>query len=258
LPMGYVMSFARPEVRKMYKSLLDASAIMARWGTTIRACRQDIIKSGFPILRGSFTTAPFDALGDTLRGTQGIIMDMYRQPNKILEALDVITPINIANAVAAANANECPLVSIPLHKGEDNFMSRSQYEKFYWPTFRRLLTGLINEGIVPYVFAEGKYDTRLDIIKDVPKGSMVWWFERTDMAEAKKHLGGIACIAGNVPASILLTGTPQSVKEYCRKTIQVAGAGGGLILNGAAFVHDGNAENLRAMTEAAYEYGMYR
>jgi uroporphyrinogen-III decarboxylase len=241
----------------MSKTLLDASALMAKWGKTARDCRMDAMKAGFPILRGSFTTAPFDSLGDTLRGTQGIIMDMYRQPDKILEALEVITPLNLASAIAAADNNDCPIVSIPLHKGEDNFMSRSQYEKFYWPTFRRLLMGLINEGIVPYVFAEGKYNTRLDIIKDVPKGSMVWWFEATDMAQAKKHLGGIACIAGNVPASILLTGTPQDVKEYCRKTIEVAGAGGGLILNGAAFVHDGKAENLRAMTEASKEYGMY-
>lgn len=257
LTMGYVMSFTRPEVRKMYKTLLESGALLAKWGRTSRQCRMDAMRAGFPILRSSFTTAPFDALGDTLRGTQGIIMDMYRQPEKILETLEVITPLNIASAVAAANANECPIVSIPLHKGEDGFMSQAQYEKFYWPTFRRLLMGLINEGIVPLVFAEGRYQSRLETIKDVPKGSMIWWFEQTDMGLAKKSLGGVACIAGNVPASILLTGTPQDIKEYCRKIIAAAGEGGGLILNGAAFVHDGKAENLRAMLEASHQYGVY-
>ena len=33
-------------------------------------------------------------------------------------------------------------------------------------------------------------------------------FDRTDMFKAKKVLGDNACIAGNVPASLLVTGTP--------------------------------------------------
>jgi uroporphyrinogen-III decarboxylase len=130
-------------------------------------------------------------------------------------------------------------------------------KSFYWPTFRRMLIGMINEGIVPLIFAEGRYNTRLDIVKDLPAASTIWWFEQTDMAKAKQILGGTACIAGNVPASIMLTGTTADVKEYCRKTIEAAGKNGGLILNGAAFVHDGKAENLRAMMEAAAEYGTY-
>jgi uroporphyrinogen-III decarboxylase len=209
-------------------------------------------------LRGGFATAPFDTLGDSLRGTQGIIMDMYRQPEKILETIEKIIPLTIASAVATANANECPIISIPLHKGEDGFMSRQQYEKFYWPSLKRVLTALINEGIVPLVFAEGRYASRLDIIRDIPRGSVIWWFEQTDLALAKKYLGDVACIAGNVPASLLVTGTPAQVKDYCRRIIETAGQGGGLILNGAAFMHRGNPDNLRVMMEAAREYGTYR
>jgi hypothetical protein len=258
MPMGYLMSFSKPEVRQTYRTLLKVGELLNRWGKTVAESKKDAVKAGFPILRGSFSTAPLDTLGDTLRGTQGIIMDMYRQPQKILEALEVITPINIAHAVAAVNASECPIVSIPLHKGEDNFMSRAQYEKFYWPTFRRLLMGLIEEGIVPLCFAEGRYKSRLDIIKDIPKGSMIWWFEQTDMGLAKQALKDVACIAGNIPVSVLVTGQPADVKEYCRKVIEAAKEGGGLILNGAAFMHKGNPENLRVMLEAAREYGTYQ
>jgi len=258
MPMSYVMSFSRPEIRRAYQTLLKAGRELEKWGRAVRDCRRAAVKAGVPVLRGGFTTAPFDTLGDSLRGTQGIIMDMYRQPEKILETVERIIPLTIASAVATANASECPIISIPLHKGEDGFMSRQQYEKFYWPSLKRVLTGLINEGIVPLVFAEGRYASRLEIIRDIPRGSVIWWFEQTDLALARKYLGDIACIAGNVPASLLVTGNPSQVKDYCRRIIESAGQGGGLILNGAAFMHRGNPENLRVMMEAAREYGTYR
>jgi uroporphyrinogen-III decarboxylase len=66
-----------------------------------------------------------------------------------------------------------------------------------------------------------------------------------------------ACIAGNLPASILCTGTPEEVKEGCRRIIKVCAPGGGYILAGGAGMDKGNPENLRAMMEAAKEYGVY-
>jgi uroporphyrinogen-III decarboxylase len=107
-------------------------------------------------------------------------------------------------------------------------------------------------------FAEGKYTARLEVIKDLPRGASIWWFDQTDMARAKEILGDTACIAGNVPTSLLCTSTPRAVKEYCRRLIEVAGKGGGFILNGGAEMNKGDPENLRAMMEAAKEYGVYK
>jgi uroporphyrinogen-III decarboxylase len=56
----------------------------------------------------------------------------------------------------------------------------------------------------------------------------------------------------------MVTNTPQQVKEYCRKLINTCGAGGGYILAGGAIIDKGNIENLRAMMEAAKQYGTYR
>jgi len=35
------------------------------------------------------------------------------------------------------------------------------------------MTDLADMGITPYVFCEGKYNTRLEILSDVPKGKVV-------------------------------------------------------------------------------------
>jgi len=118
--------------------------------------------------------------------------------------------------------------------------------------------GVVDEGCVPLLFAEGSYNRRLEIVKDLPRASVIWWFDQTDMARAKKILGGNACISGNVPTSLMCTGTPQAVKEYCRNLIAVCGKGGGYILTGGAAVHKANPDNLRAMMEAVKEYGVYK
>jgi uroporphyrinogen-III decarboxylase len=116
----------------------------------------------------------------------------------------------------------------------------------------------ISEGLMPMIVAEGRYNRRLEIIKDLPKASVRWLFDQTNMANAEEVLRDTASIAGNVPASLLVTGTAQDVKAYCRKLIEVCGRGGGYILSGGASIDRGKSANLHAMMEAAREYGVYR
>jgi uroporphyrinogen-III decarboxylase len=108
------------------------------------------------------------------------------------------------------------------------------------------------------LFAEGGYNSRLEVVKDLPEGSVVWWFDQTDIFRAKKILGGSACICGNVPSSILLSGKPADVREHCRKLIEVVGKDGGYILTSGAIMNQANPDNLRAMIAAAKEYGVYK
>jgi uroporphyrinogen-III decarboxylase len=136
-------------------------------------------------------------------------------------------------------------------------MSDKQFRKFYWPSLRKVIVGLVNEGMVPLLFAEGGYASRLDIISDVPKGMTIWWFELTDMARVKETVGKVSCIAGNVPLSLLCTGTEVEVKDYCKKLIDTAGKDGGFILSSSAGMEGAKPENVRAMINFSKEYGVY-
>ena len=57
-----------------------------------------------------------------------------------------------------------------LHKGADGFMSEKQFTTFYWPFLKRIVQAYFDEGFVPCLFAEGDYNSRLDIVKELPKG----------------------------------------------------------------------------------------
>jgi hypothetical protein len=258
MPNRFVMPAIRPDVRAAFQAIIDYGIEEENWNKPFMEFSREGLAAGYPVFGGGQSHAPFDILADTLRGTRGIVLDMYRQPEKIMEAIEMLTPMNIEIGVRMANISHNPIIFFALHKGDDTFMSDAQFEKFYWPPLRRVVLGLIEEGCVPCLFAEGKYTNRLDLITDLPRGKVYWHFDQTDMDKAKKVLGDRACIAGNVPTSLLLTGTPQAVKEYCRHLIEVCGEGGGFILTGGASIDKGNPDNLRAMIDAVNEYGVYK
>ena len=257
MPNRFLMPAMMPEVQAAYQAIIDYGQEMAKWMRPIMEFNREARAAGYPSFHGGQSHAPFDILADTLRGTRGIVKDMYRQPDKVHQATEKLIRMNIDCGLSMANASGIPIVFFALHKGDDTFMSDSQYETFYWPTFREVILGLIEEGCVPLLFAEGRYNRRLKIIRDLPEGSVLWWFDQTDMFRAKDILGGRACIAGNVPTSLLCTGTPAAVKDYCRKLIEICGKDGGFILTGGASIDRGNPDNLRVMREAVMEYGVY-
>ena len=107
------------------------------------------------------------------------------------------------------------------------------------------------------VLWEGDCISRLEIIGDIPKGKAIYWFERTDMLKAKDVLGDTVCIRGNVPLSIMCTGTPDDVKAYCKKLIDHVGKGGGFIMDCSTVIDDAKSENVKTMFEFTKDYGRY-
>ena len=258
MPIRFVAAATDPDVRAAFKAVIDAGEEMEKWLEAVTACNDEAQAAGFPSIRGGMGVAPFDTLGDSLRGTQGVILDMYRQPDKLHEAMDRVADLTIANALSTANDANGIMVSFPLHKGDDTFMSDKQFEEFYWPSLKKVILALIDEGLMVMCFAEGRYERRLEALSELPKGWTMWQFDQTDMGNVKRVIGDVCCISGNVPSSLVATGTARAVKEYCRKLIETCGKGGGYILTGGASVSETNPENLRAFMEAAREYGVYK
>ncbi|MFC1822248.1 uroporphyrinogen decarboxylase family protein [Thermodesulfobacteriota bacterium] len=256
LGLDKFFDFGQPEI-------VEALGVLARAGKEVRKilegakawsgiCRD----LGTPPRFGGICQTPFDTLSDMMRGTKGAMLDMYRQPGKVIEATEKLLPMMLKMGVAA-KARGVPRVFIPLHKGLDGFMSLEQFNRFYWPTLKKLIEGLIEEGCSPWVFWEGNVESRLEVIGDIPRGKAVYMFERTDVFKAKEILGDRVCIQGNVPLVILATGTPDDVKEYCKKLIDGVGKDGGFIMSSSTVLDDAKPENIKALFEFTKEYGVY-
>jgi hypothetical protein len=249
---GWMARWADPDVQATLEKLAAAGRESQAWGGAIYPMLGRLVADGFPGLVQCMSKAPFDVIGDTLRGVRGVIMDLFRRPDEVLEACNRLAPVMVKWVTRRANPYTSPLVFMPLHKGADSFMSAEQFQKFYWPSLKKVIEGLVADGFVPYLFAEGAYGTRLETIAaDLPKGRTVWQFDRTDMKRAKQILGGTACIQGNVPGSLLQLATSEEVTAYCRDLIENVGPGGGFILDVGAVLDDAKPGNVEAMIQAA-------
>lgn len=256
-----MVPFAIPPVQEAFEAFFDAAKMSfefmgAMGGTAARVSAE----YGLPGTLGGFSKVPFDFLGDTLRGTRGVMLDIFRRPDDVLAACDALLPMAIDFAVSSANASGNPFIYIVMHKGADGFMSNDDFAKYYWPGFKKLMLGIIEQGAVPFNFVEGAYNSRLDIIAEddeIPPGTTMWMFDKTDIGAAKEKLGPWAAIGGNIPASLFKAGTPEQMTEKVRATMEIAAPGGGYFMTPGAVIDNATDANMDAYLAAGKEYGKY-
>lgn len=256
--MALAEALARPDVAAAIDRLQQAGRWMTEWRKQIPNFNEEIKKLGFPVGGvGIGGGAPFDQVSDFLRGMAGTMLDMYRQPDKLLELCDQILQRTLKRIAAGPQRDDNPVVFMALHRGSDGFMSLKDFEKFYWPGLKAVILAEIEKGIIPGIFFEGDWTTRLEYLLELPRGKVLGHFDSTDIFRAKEVLNDHMCIRGNVPATLLQTGSVQDVKDYVKKLIDVVGKGGGLIVCPRVVPDTGNPENIHAMIDFTKEYGVY-
>lgn len=250
-----IRAFADPELQAGMKQLFEAGEKMDKVVKKMNAFIGEMTAAGYPLNTGALAQAPYDMFVDFLRGSKSGMLDMFRNKDKMLAATAKARDFLLENAIKETRESDCPYVFIPLHWGLDGFMSLDQFKIFYWPDLRKMIHELIEHDLVPVIKWEGDCTSRLEIIGDIPIGKAVYWFELTDLVTAKEVLGDTVCLRGNVPASILNTGTEDDVDAYCKNIIEKVGRSGGLILDGAIGVPDeAKIENVVAMAQSVKKY----
>ena len=248
--------FSDPEVRESLLTLMAAGDQVNKWLEAQGMLQQTALEMQTPLGCVLGQNAPYDMLADNLRGYLELPMDLYEVPEKVEQALEVMTRLAL-KGVDAIHAAGMKYVFMPLHGGTDDIMSPENYEKFYLPSLRKVVEHELELGMTPYIFFEGKYDTRLEVIRDgLPKGILAM-FEQVDIARARKVLDGHTCICGNLPGALLNYGKKEDVITETKKLIDDCAAGGGFIMDTSIVYETYNEENLDAWFETTMEYGKY-
>lgn len=213
---------------------------------------------GFPTgigRAGAFGMAPFDFMGDTLRGMRGVFLDMRRCPEKLLAAEEKARRICVDAAIESARVSGNRYVFIPLHRGSDGFMSIEQFEVFYWPQLKSMIMDLIAADLIPAVFYEGVWDKRLHYLRELPAGKTSGRFQSTNLEKLKETLGDVMCICGCFPSALLQLGTVQQVRDLTKKMCEVLGKGGGFVMGANSAMDECDPELVKAWCDATREYG---
>jgi uroporphyrinogen-III decarboxylase len=251
------VAFLDPDVMKAVEHIHEAAKAGAEILSYSRKLGGMLVEAGFPPSSGGYTQAPFDTLSDVVRGTKGLMLDMRRCPDKIMAACEKLLPIMINTALRSVKMSGCPIVFIPLHKCMDTFMSQEQFERFYWPHLQELIQELVRNDITPWILMEGINDNRLKCFADVPEGKVVWHIEGSSLVKAKEAFRGRCCIRGSLPVSVLCMGTPEDVREECKKIMDLLKEDGGFIFDTGVSIGDARFENVDAMFDYVREHGVY-
>jgi len=212
---------------------------------------------GYPSYFQGAAMPPFDVISHSMRGMSGTMMDMFRQPEKIEKMTEFILAQTLERPNPVPSENGYSRIFMTNTRGDDTFMSMEQFKRFYWPTFYKLVMGLINKGLTPCIFFEGNFTSRLEYLLEFPKGKLLARLDTTDIFRAKDVLKDHVCIEGNVPSSLLQVGSKEDVIAHCKKLIDYVGKGGGYIMSPRSSTDEVKPENLMAMIEFTKEYGKY-
>ncbi len=256
----YLPQFLHPEMVEMLKIFQKAAKLQAKWQQIDVNFTEEMAGLGFPSYNTSMMMggAPFDVISDNLRGMRGAMLDMWRNPDQLLEMCKALgtQTTEMIKRMPPPDKGGVKRVFMALHRGSDGFMSLPQFERFYWPGLKKVILALIDAGWTPCPFFEGIWDQRLEYIRELPKGKVLCHFAQTDPVKAKAVLGGHLCLMIDVPGSVLQAGSISEVEDYCKKLIDVCGKDGGFIMT-ATCLDEAKPENVKAMIDITKDYGRY-
>ncbi|MFX1288795.1 MAG: uroporphyrinogen decarboxylase family protein [Promethearchaeota archaeon] len=203
---------------------------------------------------------PLDFIGAFYRDFDVLSLDLYRHPEKVKKACEGLAPVlaavgkmtgKISLDVTGSRRVFCPI-------WYNTYLSPEKFKDFHFPYIKQIVNELVEANFTPLMSFQGRSDHLLEIYKELPAGKVIMWFDKTDVVKAREVLGDKYCIAGGIPASLLIGGTPDKVREHTKKLIDNMKTGGTFIVssefNGMG---DAKVENVKTMTETVMNYGKY-
>lgn len=75
-----LQAFGRPEISSAFEELSKAGAEMLKLASFSREKSEEVMGTGFPMEFGGESHAPFDMIGDFIRGTRVLWWICFRDP----------------------------------------------------------------------------------------------------------------------------------------------------------------------------------
>ena len=171
-------------------------------------------------------TAPFDVIGDNLRSFTDCLSDIRRYPQKVSEALEVITAMQIMELQKLPQpAPKGAKVFSALHM--PTFMRTKDFEKFWWPSYLKMSEAVVESGYTHLMFCEDDWNRFADHLTTLPKGNRcILNFEYMDPKLAKDKLGKDYILAGFYSLGTFAAKSPEECVDEAKKVLDIMAPGG--------------------------------
>ncbi|MCL1913319.1 MAG: hypothetical protein FWG10_05445 [Eubacteriaceae bacterium] len=213
---------------------------------------------GLPaIAGGSNIVHPFDQFFDFVRGFEPTMTDLRRRPDKVLAAVEAMTPYQMRNLPKE------PLPEFPWRTDNHHiakFLTKDLFGKFYWPYYKAAVEALYNCGTKLLSHFEGPWVQHYDYLQELPKTSLICILENDEVEYFKQRFADQFTIFAAISGGTLRIGDIERCKEEAKALIDIAAPGGGYIYgarNGLSAPGDADPEVLRELNKFITEYAVY-
>jgi uroporphyrinogen decarboxylase len=195
---------------------------------------------------------PFD-LFSLARSIGPFFYDLYDCPDLVEAAMRAAMKDNLDTIQIPLRIKRGSTVCIYPMRSSASFISTQFFERFALPYLKEIVQTLHQAGLRCVIHCDGNWTRMLPYFRELPGRSCIVEFDGlTDIFHAKAVLGDHLCLKGDVPATLLATGSREDVLDYCHRLIKEVGRDGGFILSsGCEVPSDAPLENVRAIIDAA-------
>lgn len=215
---------------------------------------KNVIDAGYVPFIGTPYNSPFDCIAGP-RSLSSFIKDLYRIPDKVEAALDVVSDFFANQIKQELSGSEKPFTTfVGGARCSTGFLSPKLWERFSWKYTKKMIDAITESGGTAYLHFDGDWMRALPRLEqELPKtGQIIVGADGTnDIFEYKRILGDKFCLFGDVPASILSLGTPDEVYNYCVKLCKEIGPSGFILAAGCTVPYITTLDNMKAMVSAA-------
>ena len=183
------------------------------------------------VFDGVMALPPFETLS-MARSFSPFLLDLYRRPDKVIAAMDVMMAEIMETASSQLKASKKLFGNCAISRSASTFISPQQFERFVFPYIKQLADLFMSFNLAMVFHLDQAWLKFLPLFRKLPEGRYVLELDgATDIFEAKKIVGDRMCLMGDVPARLFKLGTALDVEQYCRKLIDNVGQGSGFILS---------------------------
>lgn len=234
-------------------------SMMLSFAWEIRKHAKKVRANGIEPACGFILPGPLFEYFSIGRSMQKMCADLFDCPQKIKSAGKLWAEAMSSLAVKFSKFVGVHRVFIGLSRTSPAMISPRHFEEFILPELSYMINTIVDAGMTPLLHCDTNWTKNFNFFRSFPAKKCILELDgSSDIFKAKEMLGDRMCIMGDVPAYLLAFSQKDEVLNYCKRLIETVGKGGGFILSsGCSVPANAKEENVRAIYEAAEEWGYY-
>jgi len=215
----------------------------------------EVREHGYVPISASVTAPPYESFCGG-RSMEKFLTDLYRIPDKVQAAMDTALPEIIETAVRRGLASGVSGVWIGGWRTASSMVSPKIMDRFIWPYLVKIVDALVSAGLMPVLHWDHDWSRDLVRLQELPAKKCILNPDgMTNMTQFKKLVGDRMAMMGDVPSSLLATGTPDDIREYVKNLIELFNGQGLILCPGCDAPINTKPENMEAFIAAGYQFG---